>query len=72
MNNHQVAVLAASMRTGGRTMNSVQDMLDDSLAIEQHLDQRDAQKHPDVLSTPGSALQDESERTLLYYGVRKD
>lgn len=44
MNNAQVAVLAASMRTGGRTMNSVQDMLEDSKIIEQYLDQQATEK----------------------------
>ncbi len=43
MNNRQVAVLAAATRTGGRTMTSVQDMLDDALVIEEHLRQRDEQ-----------------------------
>lgn len=62
MNNHQVAVLAASMRTGGRTMNSVQDMLEDSLVIEQHLDQRDAQK----------AAEDVYGRELIYSGSAED
>lgn len=66
MNNTQVAVLASSMRTGGRNMNSVQDMLEDSKLIEAYLDEQDAIKERTAARDRALAAYSEAEGQPLH------